>query len=272
MVLEVEITTAAPPHGAGAAGDGERSIAVVTLNRPEARNALSAELVEALDEAMIELDRRTEVAAIVLTGADPAFCAGFDLKSLSTELRGVQRDRLSRPVKHLGMLPRLETPVIGAINGPAVTGGLELALACDFLIASERARFADTHARVGVMPGGGLTIRLPELVGVNRARQMSFTGDFVGAAQALEWGLVNEVVPHEELLPRSRAVAATIASIPPDNVREVRRMYAEMAVLHGDEAYRRESKWSRDFMSERFDQDRLAREREAIIERGRAQT
>jgi enoyl-CoA hydratase len=122
------------------------------------------------------------------------------------------------------------------------------------------------------MPGGGLTVRLPELVGVNRARQMSFTGDFVGAAQALEWGLVNEVVPHEELLPRARAVAATVASIPAENVQEVRRMYAEIGELRGQDAYRRESKWSRDFMSQRFDQARLAREREAIIERGRAQT
>ncbi len=266
MVLEVEVT----PTGDGA--EGATSIAVVTLNRPESRNALSAELVEALDRVMVELDGRADVAAIVLTGADPAFCAGFDLRSLSTEIRSVQRDRLAQPVKHFGMLPRIETPVVGAINGPAVTGGLELALACDFLIASEHARFADTHARVGIMPGAGLTIRLPELVGINRARQMSFTGDFVGAAQALQWGLVNEVVPHDELLARARTVAANIATIPTENVREVRRMYAAMATLTGDDAWRREASWSRQFMAERFDQDRLAREREAIIERGRAQT
>ena len=98
------------------------------------------------------------------------------------------------------MLPPHDTPVIGAINGPTVTGGLELAMCCDFLIASERARFADTHARVGAMPGGGMTIRLPQLVGIDRARRMSFTGDYIDAATARDWGLVVEVVPHESLL------------------------------------------------------------------------
>ena len=155
---------------------------------------------------MVDLDGRDDVHVMILTGADPAFCAGFDLRNLSTELRSVQQDRQRQPVDHLGMLPVHDTPIIGAINGPAVTGGLELALACDFLIASERARFADTHARVGAMPGGGMTIRLPEVIGINRARQMSLTGDFVGAQLAYEWGLVNEVVPHDQLLARLSCV------------------------------------------------------------------
>src|SRR5208282_2153798 len=108
----------------------------------------------------------------------------------------------------LGLLPVHETPVIGAINGAAVTGGLELALACDFLVASERARFADTHARVGIMPGWGLTYELPEAIGVRRAREMSATGNFVGARTAMEWGLVNHLVPHSELLGFARQLAA----------------------------------------------------------------
>src|SRR5215469_980970 len=169
-------------------------VATVTLNRPDRRNAISSALLTSLRDLLAEIDSRPDVRAIVLTGADPAFCAGLDL----TELAQPGSRLGSRTNKNA--VPDLATPLIGAINGAAVTGGLELALACDFLIASERATFADTHARVGVMPGGGLTVRLPELVGVNRARQMSFTGDFVGAAQALEWGLVNEVVPHSELL------------------------------------------------------------------------
>lgn len=251
--------------------DEGAGVAIVTLNRPQSRNALSQDLVAALDGAVVELDRRDDVRAIVLTGADPAFCAGFDLRNLSTELRSVQQQRVAAPVTHLGMLPDHETPVIGAVNGPAVTGGLELALACDFLVASERARFADTHARVGAMPGGGLTIRLPELIGSNRARQMSFTGDFIDAATALAWGLVNEVVPHHELLGRARALAATVAGIPAENVREVRRMYADMSERRGLDAYRHESSWSRRWMAERFDQARLARERQAIIDRGRSQ-
>jgi len=148
-----------------------------------------------LDEAVTGLDARDDVGCIVLTGADPAFCAGMDLKSLASELRAVQQERQRRPAQRSGMMPPHDTPVIGAINGPTVTGGLELAMCCDFLIASEQARFADTHARVGVMPGGGMTIRLPQLVGLDRARRMSLTGDYIDAETARDWGLVVEVVP-----------------------------------------------------------------------------
>jgi len=246
-------------------------VGLVTLNRPEARNALSGELVALLDECFIDLDGREDVAAIILTGADPAFCAGFDLRQLSTELRSVQQQRQQSPAAHLGMLPVHSTPVIGAVNGAAVTGGLELALACDFLIASERARFADTHARVGAMPGAGLTIRLPELIGINRARQMSFTGDFVPAQQAYQWGLVNEVVPHDQLIARAREVAASIVSIPATNITEIRRIYTEVGELRGTDAWKLESRVARQWMAERFDQSRLATERRAIIERGRRQ-
>jgi enoyl-CoA hydratase len=164
------------------------------------------------------------------------------------------------------------TPIIGAINGAAVTGGLELAMGCDFLIASERARFADTHARVGAMPGGGMTIRLPQLIGIDRARRMTFTGDFISAQTALEWGLVVEVVPHEHLLERAREIASTIAAIPADNIREVRRMYDEIGDMTGNAAWVAESKWSREWMADRFDQSRLATERANIIARGRAQS
>ncbi len=203
--------------------DVDDRVATVTLNRPEARNAISGELHRELDEAITGLDDRDDVGCMVLTGADPAFCAGMDLKSLSTELRSVQQKRQRGPARRIGMMPPHATPVIGAINGPTVTGGLELALCCDFLIASERARFADTHARVGVMPGGGMTIRLPQLIGIDRARRMSFTGDYIDAETARDWGLVVEVVPHESLLARTRELASTIASLSADVVRELRR-------------------------------------------------
>ena len=138
-------------------------VAVVTLNRPEARNALDPALTAALPETIAACDARDDVDAIVLTGADPAFCAGVDLKSLSSdsEVRHVvasDSDELIRP------FPVTTKPVIGAVNGAAVTGGFEVALTCDFLVASERARFADTHARVGIMPGWGLTVLLPEVL------------------------------------------------------------------------------------------------------------
>jgi enoyl-CoA hydratase len=247
-------------------------VATVTLNRPEARNAISAELHAQLDEAVSGLDARDDVGCIVLTGADPAFCAGMDLKSLASELREVQQERQRRPAQRSSMMPPHDTPVIGAINGPTVTGGLELAMCCDFLIASERARFADTHARVGVMPGGGMTIRLPQLVGLDRARRMSLTGDYIDAEMARDWGLVVEVVPHESLLERAREVAATIASIPSEYLTELRRGYDEIGALSGQEAFRAEAKWSRSWMADRFDQSRLTSEREKIVARGRAQT
>ena len=247
-------------------------VGTITLNRPEARNALSGEVTELLDEAIVRLDSLPEIGAIVLTGADPAFCAGFDLRALSTELRSVQQRRQQSPVKHLGLMPEHDTPVIGAINGAAVTGGLELAMCCDFLIASDRARFADTHARVGAMPGGGMTIRLPQLIGVDRARRMTLTGDFIDARTALAWGLVVEVVPHDGLLARAREIAATIATVPAENVHEVRRMYEEIGALAGRDAWVAESRWSREWMAERFDQSRLADQRAAIVARGRSQS
>lgn len=249
--------------------DVRDKVATVTLNRPEARNALSPELAAAIPQAIAELDAREDVSAIVLTGTDPAFCAGFDLKRLAAT--GTSRAEGTEPTTpaYWGPFPPHSTPVIGAINGPAVTGGFELALGCDFLIASERARFADTHARVGLMPGWGLTIRLPQLIGPARALQMSVTGEFVDGQRAFAWGLVNEVVPHAELLPRAHAIAAQIADIPSAYIAEVRDMYREMALLDGDAAWAREHTRARNWIDQRFDRARLAGVRQDIVDRGR---
>jgi enoyl-CoA hydratase len=188
--------------------DVDDRVAVVTLDRPERRNALNRELLEGLPAVLARLDADESVDVIVLTGADPAFCAGLDLADV-----GSGRLALGRLPDHRGILPPVTKPMIGAVNGPAATGGLEVALSCDFLVASDRARFADTHARVGVMPGGGLSVRLARWVGVARAKQMSLTGAFVDAPTALAWGLVNQVVPHHELLPTARRLAADVAAV-----------------------------------------------------------
>ncbi len=246
-------------------------VAVLTLNRPEARNALSPTLYGSLVEAVASLDERDDVSAAVLTGADPAFCAGFDLKRLASEDRKQQRQRQHEKPPFLGMLPAHEVPMVAAVNGPAVTGGLELALACDLIVASSKARFADTHARVGLLPGGGLTVRLPALVGPNRALQMSLTGDFVDGATAAAWGLANEVVAHERLLPRALELARSMATADQSSLRAIRRLYDEVAALRGEEAWRHENVRARRWMAERFDQGRLATERQAIVARGRRQ-
>ena len=190
-------------------------VAIVTLDRPEARNALNTELRSALYNTMSRLDADPEVSVVVLTGADPAFCAGLDLKELAGDSASLgaglgDESDLRRPI------PKMSKPVIGAINGVAITGGFELALACDFLVASEHARFADTHTRVGILPGWGLTVLLPQAIGIRRAKELSCTGNFLDARTALDWGLVNHVVPHDELMPTVLALAADVVGNDPD--------------------------------------------------------
>jgi enoyl-CoA hydratase len=243
-------------------------VATITLNRPEARNALSRALTAELAAAVAGADADEGVDVVILTGADPAFSAGVDLKEAGTRSSS---GRGAVPETGRGPLPPTDKPIIGAINGAAVTGGIEVALACDWLIASERATFADTHARVGVMPGWGLTVLLPEAVGVRRARQMSATGNFVDARTALAWGLVNEVVPHEELLPRCRALAADIVSNDQAGVRRMMRTYDELEDGDGRAAWERELAVSRDWMASRGAWADAAARREAIITRGRSQ-
>jgi enoyl-CoA hydratase len=252
--------------------DIDDGVAVVTLHRPEVRNALNAALRTAAVRAMAQLDGRDDVRAIVLTGTDPAFTAGLDLKELS----GPDAPDAAAGVRELllgdrGPFGLMRTPVIGAINGPAVTGGLEIALACDFLVASERARFADTHARVGIMPGWGLSIRLVEAVGLRRARQMSTTGNYVDASTALAWGLVNEVVPHEGLLPRALELARDIASNDPRAVAHIRETMRLTSEHPGDDAWEIEAARSREWFAD-FDPAALATRRAAIEARGRSQT
>lgn len=199
------------------------AVRVLQLHRPEARNALSTELVVALYAALLEADVDESVNVIVLTGSDPAFCAGVDLKEAARDGAAY----FDTVVAHncVALVGELSTPVIGAVNGAAFTGGLELALGCDFLLASDRAVFADTHVRAGVLPGGGLTARLPRAVGPQHARRMSMTGEVLGASDALRLGLVTEVVPHLELLPRALAVAAAVAEVPPAFLLPLKQMY-----------------------------------------------
>lgn len=248
-------------------------VATVTLNRPSARNALNRELRKTLPTVLRELDERDDVAAIVLTGADPAFCAGLDLKELAAggdalrETGATGGAHRGRP----GPFPETATPVIGAVNGVAITGGFELALACDFLVASERARFADTHARVGIMPGWGLTVLLPEAIGVRRAKEMSTTGNFLDAETALAWGLVNHVVPHEELLPFCQALAADIATVDRTAVRRMLQTYDEGALRDGAGAWALEGEVAAAWQGQGLDPSALEASRQAVVARGRTQ-
>jgi enoyl-CoA hydratase len=268
------------------AGDG---VALVTMNRPEARNALSRQLLRELRQAMTEADRDPEIAAIVLTGADPAFCAGLDLKELGTD-GGVLNDPRPEPTTTgdgrneprarvdglggRGGASPLATDklVIGAVNGTAVTGGLELALNCDFLVASERARFADTHARIGVQPLWGLTVLLPEAVGLRRAREMSATGNFVDAHTALAWGLVDHVVPHQELIAFARSLAADVAGNDQRALGQLLDTYHRGSLGTRAEAWRIEAEAAASFHGGRsVDPAEIERRRAAVTERGSRQ-
>jgi enoyl-CoA hydratase len=201
-------------------------IVTLTLNRPHAMNALSHELRQAIVQTFRELQDDPEARVVILTGAGKAFCAGLDLKELEqTGLPSVgARGAVGGEDDIVWAMSHFDRPIIGAINGVAITGGFELALACDILIASSAARFADTHARVGAMPGWGLSQKLSRLIGIYRAKELSLTSNFLAAERAEAWGLVNRVVAPEELLPTCRALAHDIVSCDPVMVRSLKQV------------------------------------------------
>lgn len=188
--------------------DKRDGIATLTMNRPEAMNALSINLRRAIGRAFHDLAADGETRVVILTGAGRAFCAGMDLKEAAAGASG--EEAFTGEADVIGAMAAFQGPVIGAINGHAVTAGFELALNCDILIASTEAKFADTHVRVGMLPGWGLSQELPRRIGINRAKEISLTGNYVSAEQAASWGIVNRVVGPEDLLPTCHALATDI--------------------------------------------------------------
>lgn len=248
--------------------DGQ--VAVVTMNRPEAMNALSSALRHELAEAMVAVDRDDSIHAVVLTGAGTrAFTAGLDLKELGTQGLGAANAETpqANPVK---AIEQCRKPVIGAINGVAITGGFEVAIACDILIASDNARFADTHARVGIMPGWGLSQKLSRLIGISRAKELSLSGNFLNAQTACAWGLVNRVVPAEELLPVAKKLAADIASADPAMIQAYKRLIDDGYAVPFGEAMALEHERSSSANSQ-VNKAEVEARRMTVMERGRAQ-
>lgn len=245
-------------------------VAVVTMNRPEAMNALSSALREELARAMVEVNADDAIRAVVLTGAGTrAFTAGLDLKELGTQGLGAANAEApaANPVK---AIEQCKKPVIGAINGVAITGGFEVALACDILIASENARFADTHARVGIMPGWGLSQKLSRLIGISRAKELSLSGNFLDAQTACAWGLVNRVVPADELLPAAKKLAADIATADPAMVGAYKALIHDGFALPFGEAMALEHRTS-SARNAQVSGDEVEERRRAVMERGRSQ-
>ena len=246
--------------------------AIVTLNRLEAMNALSRAMRRDLAQALAALEADDRVRVIILTGAGTrAFTAGLDLRELATDPEGLAAANATSVEENPARaVEACRKPVIGAINGVAITGGFELALATDVMIASSNARFADTHGRVGVMPGWGLSQKLSRIVGAGRAKRLSFTGNFIDAVTAERWGLVTEVVEPERLLPAAIGLAQDMAGIAPDFLAAYKSLIddgfaltfeAGMALEHG-----RSSEWNA-----KLTPDEIARRREAVQARGRTQ-
>ena len=250
--------------------DTDNGITVVTLNRPDALNALSRALRGAIVETFERLRNDAATQVIILTGAGRAFTAGLDLKELGgerdTDTSGINDRDLSRAIGEV------ERPIIGAINGYAITGGFEMALMCDFLIASTEARFADTHARVGVVPGWGLSQRLPRLIGINRAKELSLTGNYLSAERAYDWGLVNRVVEPNELLPTCKALARDILTTDPITRNEIRRIMDEGWNSTLGEGLAIEHDASRAHARGELTPEKVAARRKGIQERGRNQS
>ena len=203
------------------------TVAVLTLNRPERLNAFSEEMQSALISTLAEIEEDTDVRAVVLTGAGRGFCAGGDVKSMAESRLGEGPSQL-RPISRTwGALPlalrNCTKPIIAAVNGAAAGAGLDIALACDIRIASSDARFAASFARVGLVPDNGGMYLLPRAVGVQRACEMIFSARIVDANEALEYGLVLEVVPGDQLLSRATELAQTFAANAPLAVRLAKR-------------------------------------------------
>jgi len=197
-------------------------IAEITLNRPETRNALNGNLLLDLKEALEQIQKE-DVGVVIITGAGESFCAGMDIKAIGGE-EEEKVDAISMMMEVLPLLENMEQPVIAAVNGYCLTGGMELSGCCDLIIASENAMFGDTHARLSAIPGGGNTQRLPRLVGIRKAKEMLFTCDLFPAEEAERFGLVNKVVAPDKLREAARELATKILSNDQKSVGRVKRL------------------------------------------------
>jgi enoyl-CoA hydratase len=243
------------------------AVAVITLNRPQAMNAISLALRTALAETFRELQQDDTIAAAIITGNGRAFCAGLDLKELSA-------GGSIESIEYEDTVPALlafDRPIIGAINGVAATGGFELALMCDVLIASTAARFSDTHARLGIVPGWGLSQRLARLIGANRARELHFTGNYLSAEKAETWGLISRLVEPEELLPTALALANDMAGCNRAALKAMKQVVNEGLSMTLAEGLKFE-KLTAHYANQRITKNDIGAKREEVISRGSAQT
>ena len=244
------------------------AIRTITLDRPEARNAISRTLMREFSAALDAASADDAVRVVILTGAGDAFCAGMDLKEFGQLEESPGNGPRPDCWRSMAACPK---PIIGAINGAAITGGFEVALACDVLIAGESARFADTHGRVGVLPGAGLSQRLGRAVGIYRAKYLSLTGNFLSAREAAEWGLVSHVVPDDELMSTARRVAEDMLGLMPHMLPGVKALIDDGFATSFEEGMALEQRRSQQQIAQMKPQQGASAAFEAVRERGRSQ-
>lgn len=199
----------------------------VTLNRPEAMNALTPDVLTGIHDALDKAESDEAIRVVVLSGAGRAFCAGADLKFVRSESAHGSTSTnafLRNVLRTMERLERLPMPVIAAVNGLALAGGLELLLCCDLVVAARSAKLGDAHANYGLLPGGGGSVRLPRKIGPTRAKYLLFTGEFVAADELLASGLVNLVVDDAELIPAAQSLAARVATKSPLGLKRMKQL------------------------------------------------
>ena len=252
--------------------DLEDGIATITMNRPDKLNAYTAEMGEEITHAFRAVQRDPEVRAIVLTGAGKSFCAGMDLKEIGGGGEGQTGYELSvagQDAMRAGF-ENFSGPVIAAVNGAAATAGFEMALACDMIFVARGAKFLDTHARVGIVPGWGLSQRLPRIIGINRAKEVSLSGNALTAERAYEWGLANRICEPGALLDEAKALASDICSCVPGVMEQVKTMIDTGYSMHFDDAMAYELETGIE-SSKQIDSSKIGERRAAIMDRGRKQ-
>lgn len=210
-------------------------VVTLTINRPEIRNSISApEMLDAIEDAFGRIGRDHGVSCVILTATGTAFSSGGDVKDMAKRAQRMQefpagtRHWYREGIQRIPLaISKLEVPLIAAVNGHAIGAGCDLAMMCDIRIASDKALFAESFVKLGIIPGDGGAWYLPRLVGRSRAFEMAFTGDMIDAQTAAEWGLVSRVVPHDKLMEEAKALAQKIARNPPEALRMTKRLLLE---------------------------------------------
>lgn len=243
-------------------------VGVLILNRPDAMNALSRDLRDQFAQAFADFQADESTRVVIVTGNGKAFCAGFDLKEMASG--GDASAAETQQNTMASAMSEFDGPIIAAVNGFAITGGFEIALACDMIIAADNAKFADTHARVGILPGWGLSQRLPRLIGLARAKELSFTGNSIDAQQAYDWGLVNRVVAADQLLPVCEQLANDMASCVAPILMGYKKLIDTGYNLPLDEALVYEAGVGME-SAKAASAAMIAARRDAVLERGRKQ-